>query len=67
MEIYFYAGPPKEKNGGQRDKSLPPLPPVSRSLPNAIEEQMKEIQPKAPTFGDGMVTKSHKSKTSKHR
>ena len=66
IEIYFYAGPTKEKNSEKKDQSIP-LPPVSRTLPNAIEETMKEIQPKAPSSGEGLMNSSLKSKTSKHR
>ena len=47
MEIYFYAGPTKKEE--EKNKALPP---VSRTLPNAKEETVKEIQPKAPTFGE---------------
>ena len=49
MEIYFYAGPAKKEDTDQKNKALPP---VSRVLPNATEETVKEIQPKAPTFGE---------------
>ena len=52
MEIYFYAGPNKKEDKDHTNKNLPPLPPVSRTLPNAKEETVKEIQPKAPTFGE---------------
>lgn len=52
IEIYFYAGPNKKEDKDHTNKSLPPLPPVSRTLPNAKEETVKEIQPKAPTFGE---------------
>ena len=51
MEIFFYAGPNK-KEENTKNSSLPPLPPVSRTLPNAKEEIVTEIQPKAPTFGE---------------
>ena len=68
MEIYFYAGPNKKENTRKEEK-IKTLPPVSRALPNSpeISDELREIQPKAPSFGEGVMSHMLEKKKSSHK